>query len=409
MIIKKVVLHIGHDKTATCSIQDTFKHNSSILEDHGFYYPLPDGHTHHNKLFIILFKEDLYRNKSLLLAHEIELSRIDEIRRDLRRWLTEKLLNTTATTIIFSGEDFPNFNESELEAIKAFFTETLGEVEFLIYAYTRDPVSYASSAFQQRARLFPTDTKVIYFRYEEQIGRYIEAFGRKRIKLFKFEDACEYAKGPVCFLLSKIGLTDDLVDRMQMHNDNESMSDMAVDLLLYINKKVPYTEHNLKEGLRKRFDCKHLISLPGKKFQLLETDAVKLINITRRNMIWLNDNFDINYSTNQKPPKNGCLAFDGAYVEEMIVVLQKVSPVMKKLIYDYIRLMATDASLGVKSHNNLRVLETHFKQNYALTTKLSYTMLAYPQKLFVFIYKLLKRSKALRLLKRRWIDKPVDC
>jgi len=77
MMMKKVILHIGHDKTATCSIQDTFKHNRSILENYGYYYPLPDGHTHHNKLFITLFKENLDKDDNLLLTHEIDLARIE--------------------------------------------------------------------------------------------------------------------------------------------------------------------------------------------------------------------------------------------------------------------------------------------------------------------------------------------
>ncbi len=404
--MKKVILHIGHDKTATCSIQDTFKHNCNLLEDYGHYYPLPDGHTHHNKLFILLFKDNLDQNKNLLLTHEIELTRVNKIRSDLRSWLTEQLLNTTASTIMFSGEHFPNFNLSELEAIKAYFNKILGEVEFQIYAYTRDPVSYASSAFQQRARLFPSDTKVIYFRYEEQIGRYLKAFGRKSINLFKFEDACKYPKGPVCFLLSKIGLMDDVVDRMQIQNNNESMSDMAVDLLTYINCEIPYTEYNLKNGLRRRFDCKYLISLPGRKFQLPEIDRVKLLNKTRRNMVWLNENFDINYSLDHKTSKNEYLEFDGVYVDKMIVVLHRLSPIMKKLIYDYVRLKINNANLDDESQSNLLVLERHFKQNYAFIIKLSYTKLAYPQKIIVFIYNLLKRSRKLRLLKRQLIDKP---
>ncbi len=405
--MKKVILHIGHDKTATSSIQDTFKHNCSILEKYGYYYPLPDSNTHHNKLFILLFKEYLNQNENLLFEYGIELSRVDEIRSDFRSWLTEKLLNTTATTIIFSGEYFPNFNQSELEAIKEYFNETLGEVEFQIYAYTRDPVSYASSAFQQRAREFPSDTKVIYFPYEEQIGRYLKAFGQKSINLFKFEDACKHPKGPVCFLLNKIGLMDDVIDRMRIHDNNESMTDMAVDLLTYINRELPYTEHNLKKGLRKRFDYIYLISLPGRKFQLPETDTVKLLYKTRRNMTWLNENFDINYSCDYKSSGNKYLEFDGVYVETMIEVLRKLNPIIKKLIYDYINIRLTEVNLDAKSKNNLHILESHFKDNYALTTRLSYSRLAYPQKIIVFVHNLLKRSRALRLLKRRWIDRAL--
>jgi len=268
-------------------------------------------------------------------------------------------------------------------------------------------VTYASSTYQQRARLFPSDTKVIYFPYGKNIGRYLKVFSQKSINLFRFEDACKYPKGPVCFLLNKIGLKDGVIDRMQIHSNNESMSDMAVDLLTYINREIPYTEANIKNGLRKRFDCKHLISLPGRKYQLLEQDVDKLRDKTKSNMIWLKENFNISYSVKHKSPNNIYLEFDDTYVEIMIVVLRKLSPIIKKLIYDYIHSRITEVSLDVKSRNNLLILESHFKQKYFLITKLSYSQLAYPQKIIVVAYNLLKRSRKFRRLKHRWIDKPL--
>ena len=267
-MIKKIILHIGHDKTATCSIQDTFKKNGPVLQTYGYDYPLPDGHTHHNKLFILLFKENLENNKNLLLAYEIDPLRIEKIRSNYRSWLIDNLLKTKVETVIFSGEYFPNFKESELAAIKTFFNKIFDEVVFEIYGYTRDPVDYAGSAYQQRARLFPSDTKVIYFPYGNTISRYLSAFGKKNVHLFKFEDACKYTRGPVGFLLNKTGLKDKDIAQIQIVNRNESMSNMGVDLLIYINREIPYTESNIKKGLRKRFDCNHLISLPGRKYQL---------------------------------------------------------------------------------------------------------------------------------------------
>jgi len=227
------------------------------------------------------------------------------------------------------------------------------------------------------------------------------------MKLFRFEDACKQPKGPVCFLLNKMGLGDDVIDRMKIYNDNESMSDMAVDLLSYINRKIPYTEQNLKKGLRKRFDCKHLTSLPGRIFQLPEKDILKLSNIITGDMIWLKNNFDINYSVGYKSSNNNNMQFDGSYIEQMITALRRLNPIIKKLIYDYVKLKTTETSLDINSQRNLRILEEHFLKHYALTTKLSYATLAYPQKIGIFIYNLLKRSRTLRLLKRRWIDSPI--
>jgi len=106
---KKVILHIGHAKTATTSIQDTLKYNAHILNSFGYYYPLWEGFSNHNRLFITLFKADLYKYERLILLHEINLSKIEKIRSNVKQWLTNRLLNSSAHTFIFSGEHFPNF------------------------------------------------------------------------------------------------------------------------------------------------------------------------------------------------------------------------------------------------------------------------------------------------------------
>ncbi len=402
---KKVILHIGHDKTATTSIQDTFTYNTRTLDNYGYYYPLWDGYRNHNRLFIILFKQDVYKYERLFLIHEIDLSRIEKIRSDVKEWLTKRLLNCSASNIVFSGEYFPNFNEAELAAIKEFFNQILGEVEFVICAYTRDPVSYASSAYQQQVRRQSSDNKAIYFPYEEKIGRYIKAFGRKSINLYKFEDACQYHNGPVYFLLSKIGLKDKAVDQMRIHRRNDSMSDMAVDLFKYINRELPLDGFNIRNGLRSKRDYKYLKSLPGGKFQLLEEDTDILRDKTISDMIWLKEIFDISYSLDCKSPGNIHIEFNDYYVKKMIVVLRKSNPIMRKLIHGYIKLKMSEANLDARSQNNLLILESHFKNRYTLAINLSYTKLAYRQKVVWVFYDLLRRSKTLRWLKHQWIDK----
>jgi len=375
-MIKKIILHIGHAKTATTSIQDTFKYNCQMLDNYGYTYPIYISRAHHNRLFALLFKEDLEQDEKCLLTHTLQPSTVEGARNEARNWLLGELLNSQANTFIFSGESFPRFNDSELEAIKAFFNKTLGEVEFEIYAYTRDPVSYASSLYQQQARLFPSDTKVIYFQYQELFGRYLKAFGEKSMNLFRFEDACKHPKGPVCFLLNKMALKDELIDQMQIINSNKSISNMAVDLLTYINREIPVTESSLNSGQRNRRDCKHLRSLPGRKFQLPEKDIFEVKDKTRSNMMWLNERFNISYPVNHQSPDNIKLEFDDNYVEKMITVLRKCNPIIKRLVYDYIKRSSSEDDLGENSQNNLLILESHFKKHHYLATKLSYQQIS---------------------------------
>ena len=368
-------------------------------------YFLYSQNKNHNRLFIILFKQELYKAERLLLSHDIDLSKVDKVRRNVKKWFSYRLLNCGDKTIVFSGEDFPNFNESELGTIKEFFLQIFGEVEFMVCAYTRDPVTYASSAYQQRVRRKLAETKTDKFPYEEKIGRYIDIFGRKSIHLYKFEDACQYHKGPVYYLLNKMGLKDKVIDQMHIHRKNDSLSDVAVDLFKHINRELPIDQCNIKKGLRNNRDYKYLIYLPGRKFQLTEEDTAVLQGKAKHDMVWLKNNFDISYSLNCKSSGNTSLEFGDDYVEKMIVVLKKSNPIIRKLIYGYIKQKTSETNLDVKSQHNLRIIESHIKQKYSLMIDLSYTKLAYRQRVFWFFYDLLKRSKTLRWLKYQWIDK----
>ena len=403
--MKKVILHIGHDKTATTSIQKTLEYNSRILDNFGYYYPIFENRINHNKFSNLLFKEDLDENENLLTVHKLNLSNIEETRSKTQKLLSEALTKSNAHTFIFSSEVMANLNVSELETIKTFFRKTLGEVEFEIYAYARDPVAYASSIYQQRARLFPSDPKESYFHYEEEIGGYIKAFGKENVNLYKFEDACKNTKGPVGFLLDKIGFKDDVIDQMQIIKRNESISNMAVDILIYINREIPFTRYNLKKGLRQREDCKFLRSLPGRNFQLSGEYIANLEEIIRSNRIWLKDNFNIRYPSNHEIPEETGLEYSDIYMEKIVEALQGSIPIIRKLIYGYVKLRKSEAHLDVRSQRNLRIIESHIKQKYIMSTKLSYTTLAYRQRIIWFFYNLLRQSRTLRWLKHQWIDK----
>lgn len=49
--MSRVVLHIGTHKTATTTLQDTFRHNAALLAEHGLIYPVLDArHSGHHGL-----------------------------------------------------------------------------------------------------------------------------------------------------------------------------------------------------------------------------------------------------------------------------------------------------------------------------------------------------------------------
>ncbi|NQY75295.1 MAG: hypothetical protein HRT90_11160 [Candidatus Margulisbacteria bacterium] len=394
--MKRIIFHIGHEKTATTSIQFTFKNNHELLLESGYFYPLLDRLEHHNRLFILLFKENLQENERLLLEQDIDVSWCGRIEK-YRRWLIQDLLNTAADTIIFSGEYFPNFSEYELKKIYDFFKEIFPSVKYEIYMYARDPVSYAASAYQQRARLFPSDDKVSFFLYKEKIEKFIGVFGFGNIHLYKFEDACRDRNGPVSFLCEKMRVPDGVLGEIQWCRENDSTSVLAVDMLLYINTRMPYTQLNMKKGLRKRRDVWGFHSLPGDKYQIDRVARGKVMEKTQTQVEWLKDSFEIQYSYVEKDVADShAIVFSDAYAQKLILVLRTVNPVMRKLVYEYIQEKSNEIKIGEEGEMHIRTLLLHFKKNYPSTIRLPYYCLSAPQRLRV----LMERSSKHRRLKR---------
>ncbi|NRA38773.1 MAG: hypothetical protein HRU15_11575, partial [Planctomycetes bacterium] len=274
--MKKVILHIGHAKTATTSIQETLKENRLILADNGYLYQLMGDGSHiknHNKLLVTLFKNKETLSKKIVFEMGIDPNNINELRRHNGAWFGKKLQRSDAHTFIISGEYLPNFTEDELESIKQYFCTYLGDVEFEVFMSTRAPLSFARSSHQQHFKR-ATEVNIFYTPYRKIVSAFMRVFGRARINIYKFEDACAHTGGPVRFFFEQIGVSEEVMNQMEICRANESMSDVAADVLFYINSKIPFTVENVKAGLRMRGDHNRLVRLPGRKLELSSDYAV---------------------------------------------------------------------------------------------------------------------------------------
>ena len=223
--MKKVILHIGHAKTATTSIQETLKENRLILADNGYLYQLMGDGSHiknHNKLLVTLFKNKETLSKKIVFEMGIDPNNINELRRHNGAWFGKKLQRSDAHTFIISGEYLPNFTEDELESIKQYFCKYLGKVEFEVFMSTRAPVSFARSEYQQSIKIWK-DKMTLHIPYKKIVSAFIRVFGRARINIYKFEDACAHAGGPTCFFLEQIGVREEVINQMEMCRENESI------------------------------------------------------------------------------------------------------------------------------------------------------------------------------------------
>ena len=147
--MKKCILHIGMHKTGSSSIQAYLAKHRKNLGKGMKYANL--GSPNHSGAFIYMFCKRLedfphFANRGLSVE-EVQF-KIERFRANFIRELESDF-----DTLIFSGEEIVNLNESELNTLKKQLAQFVDEVE--IVAYVRPPVSFMSSAFQQRLNESP--------------------------------------------------------------------------------------------------------------------------------------------------------------------------------------------------------------------------------------------------------------
>lgn len=137
--MKKLILHIGCEKTGTTSIQNTLAANRYTLENkYGYYYPTSLGHKNHTKLAIYCCNED--KNLSRFLPRGVSL---DEFRKNLQEEFVTEIQSTSAKTVIISCEWLhPRLrDESEFRRLKFLLSDLFEEVFVLLYIRRQDKLA----------------------------------------------------------------------------------------------------------------------------------------------------------------------------------------------------------------------------------------------------------------------------
>lgn len=182
---KRVVVHVGWDKTGSSTIQyflDT--HRDSIAKDFLISYPLGRWHA-------ILGSVMSSRPEKYITNIYNGLSDIDAIRRRDSKFVKDfeaSILEYSPNdTLCVSYEGFVSLDESALEKLKAYFLYYSNVVE--IIAYVRPVFSYAKSAMSQRAKqgqpvlvndCLPKND------YKSILEKFFRVFGRESVHVRSF-------------------------------------------------------------------------------------------------------------------------------------------------------------------------------------------------------------------------------
>lgn len=180
--MKQVILHIGMHKTGTTSIQ-----NSLVGVEQDGIRTARFKEANHSVPMYTMFSEDRY-NYHIWKNRGFTADKIDDLKDDyfkiLEEELEKELSDSNASKLIISGEDLSILNETEQESLCDFFTSKGFSVK-IIYV-VRDPVAWAISANQQRAKIGGKKLTKINPEYRARLQGFINGCGVENVSVYKF-------------------------------------------------------------------------------------------------------------------------------------------------------------------------------------------------------------------------------
>lgn len=250
---KKLILHIGCEKTGTTSIQNSlFLNRKLLLKSEGILYPQSLGKRNHTKLAIYTCSDD--KNLTRFLFPDLSL---DKFRQQVRQDFIQELANSDAERVIISNEWLhPRVRHpDEFNRLKSLLDEVADKVEIVLYVRRQDKLAmslYSTSlkAGNYKRFSFPSisDGKLPYYYDFLSIYRNWKSFfGAGNIQVRVFDRENLFKKDVVMDFLSQVlGVS---VERIRFYQeDNHSVNMVGV----HVMRKLNYLLHSLRKCMRPR-------------------------------------------------------------------------------------------------------------------------------------------------------------
>jgi hypothetical protein len=319
--VKRLYLHIGYPKTATTSIQTTLMKNHQLLDQKGYFYSRMRG-MGQNSVLRKFFGNQQGRDE-VVVGHMQRLS--------------QEVKQRPSSHTILSGESIVTWDRVHLEALKRFILDDLEIDEVIIVVSVRERVSHMISLMQQKFKEGTKhNTRLPKGALYSQLQHFIDLFGKEGLRVYKFEEALKDPLGPVGYFCRTVDMPNELIECLEIKKNNEGISDKAIDLIRFINKHAPMiVEGRLGEG-RRHDDTNRLHTIRGEKFRLETKIQQRLIEESREDRAWLNEQFGILYEDpSLKEPS--AIIYDDAYYEDIVAIYAKLSPTIQELTARYIK------------------------------------------------------------------------
>jgi len=299
---RKLILHIGYSKCGSSTIQETLSGNYAQLLREDILFPRVLSES---PSWLRFFWES---NLPVTYSEQ----RVRDKFTDFLNKLKKEVDDTQASTIILSDEGLISLGSPDVRALKEFLADFFKGYEVEVVCIVREPISFFTSRCQQfiSDRYFDDEAIESFiegrsiengevrsdchamnpeFFFSQNIGNYRECFNH--VTVLKFETAVRDSGGLTHYFLKSIGVDKKIKDVRL----NESRSNQAIEVISYINSKMPF---NASSGLwkyRRYGDLRFFYDLKGPKYSLPEHLKWRLADKIESEVEWLSENYGIAY------------------------------------------------------------------------------------------------------------------
>lgn len=298
---RRVILHVGPEKTASSSIQYTlYKYeNKNIFDKNNICY-IKEWFSNNGFNIESVFSSNPY-NTEHNIRFNYSNEEVDKINDDLRNTLISNLQSNTKKDLIISGESISMLNSEELTNLKNFIIEnSVVDTEIIIVFFLRNPNDLISSKFQQTVKTgiaiddlekYDGNIKHYYCRAK----KFYDVFDIENIIYVSFEEAIKYELGLVAYFFEKLGLKKPDLEKIIYVRDNESLCEEAVKICMFINQMEPTIINKKLNEKRVKDDLMHFTKIKGNKYRLEPVVVNRLISSSIDDLEWIRDNTGFNY------------------------------------------------------------------------------------------------------------------
>lgn len=245
---KKLILHIGTEKTGTTSIQEYLLENKEVLSKQGFFIPVTPSSSapNHRKLATACFNDGREDDS----FKEYKINDFIEWKKNTFKIIEEELISSTLETHILSSEHFSSrlTTQKEISRLFDFLKVIYSDIEVLVYFRRQD--EYAVSLYSTNLKsggvgknIIPSGMLPDRYNYYSICNKWGKVFGRKNIIAKQFDRKILKNGSVLSDFCNVVGINEDQTKAVELET-NPSLQPLAQEVLRTYNNIVK-TEKNL--------------------------------------------------------------------------------------------------------------------------------------------------------------------